>query len=138
MTTIYIVTSGDYSDYGIRAVFTDKALAEQLVALRGSEYEVKEHEADPRDWIAPAGMSFFRVKMARDGAVLVCERDSDGPGLQGPRTAPFKSYWWPRGGGLGDPCIATECWARDEAHATKIAGERRAQFVASGAWEKIR
>lgn len=29
--TIYVVTSGEYSDYGIDAVFTDKSLAEDLI-----------------------------------------------------------------------------------------------------------
>jgi hypothetical protein len=33
---IYVVTQGDYSDYHIVAVFQEKAMAEQFVALRNS------------------------------------------------------------------------------------------------------
>lgn len=48
---IYIVTSGEYSDYSIDSVFTDKAKAEACVELRNrasnySVYDIEEWEAD--------------------------------------------------------------------------------------------
>lgn len=46
---VYIVTSGEYSDYGIRRVFTDKERAELYCAMHESDYdapEVEEWDAD--------------------------------------------------------------------------------------------
>lgn len=48
---IYIVTSGEYSDYSINAVFTDKAKAEAFVEIknRGSRWsscDIEEWDAD--------------------------------------------------------------------------------------------
>lgn len=39
MTEVYIVTSEEYSDYGIVTVFLDKAKAEKFVGLYGGELE---------------------------------------------------------------------------------------------------
>lgn len=36
--TVYVVTSGEYSDYGICAVFTDKEKAELYCAAHGDKY----------------------------------------------------------------------------------------------------
>lgn len=41
---IYIVTAGEYSDYHIEAVFTDKKQAELFCAIH--EYDLEEYEAD--------------------------------------------------------------------------------------------
>lgn len=43
--TIYIVTSGEYSDYKIRAVFTDKKMAYDCAKLfEKADWRVEEHE----------------------------------------------------------------------------------------------
>ena len=50
--TIYLVTSGEYSDYHIDAVFADKEKAERFCALKNNEYndyneyEIEEWEED--------------------------------------------------------------------------------------------
>lgn len=50
--TIYVVTSGEYSDYGINAVFTSREQAELYCATHndnskyGYQCEVEEYEAD--------------------------------------------------------------------------------------------
>jgi len=46
--TIYVVTSGWYSSYGIMGVFTDKAKA-QAYAETYDDGEVEEYEADPEN-----------------------------------------------------------------------------------------
>lgn len=43
---IYIVTSGEYSDYGIDAVFTTKEKANEYVQQHGTEYSIEEYELD--------------------------------------------------------------------------------------------
>ena len=43
---IYIVTSGEYSDYGIDAVFTTKEKAVDYVEQHGTDYNIEEYELD--------------------------------------------------------------------------------------------
>ncbi len=43
---VYIITSGSYSDYGIRTVFVDRAVAEQFVKEHSGEYD----ENNIEDW----------------------------------------------------------------------------------------
>ena len=49
MGDIFIVTSGEYSDYGISAVFSTRELAEEYVQRNGSDYRVEEYPLDPLD-----------------------------------------------------------------------------------------
>ena len=49
--TVYVITSGDYSDYAIEALFTDKAKAEAFVYIYNKSHEwdsacIEEYEAD--------------------------------------------------------------------------------------------
>ena len=43
---IYIVTSGEYSDYGIDAVFTTKEKAVEYVEQHGTRYNIEEYNLD--------------------------------------------------------------------------------------------
>jgi hypothetical protein len=43
---IYIVTSGEYSDYHIDAVFSTKELAEDYIQQNGIDYEIEEYNLD--------------------------------------------------------------------------------------------
>jgi hypothetical protein len=43
---IYIVTSGEYSDYGIEAVFTTKEKANDYVEQHGTYYNIEEYDLD--------------------------------------------------------------------------------------------
>lgn len=43
---IYIVTSGEYSDYGIDAVFTTKEKAVDYVEQHGTRYNIEEYNLD--------------------------------------------------------------------------------------------
>jgi hypothetical protein len=46
MKKVYIVTSGDYSEYRIEAVFTTNELAEDYVLHNGVDYEIEEYDVD--------------------------------------------------------------------------------------------
>ena len=46
MEKVYIVTSGDYSDYHIAAVFSTREKAEEYVDAHGSDYRVEEYPVD--------------------------------------------------------------------------------------------
>jgi hypothetical protein len=126
--TIYIVESGCYSDRHVVGVFDDVDLA-TAVATRFAEgaedittTTLNPHESDLR-----AGLTAYIVTMKRDGEAHA--------GVHTGLTEP-----------LPDDSLATErhqhgwelsvfCWATDEAHAVKIANERRAQWIADGRWD---
>lgn len=46
MDKVYIVTSGDYSDYHIEAVFSTREQALDYVDTKGSEYRIEEYPLD--------------------------------------------------------------------------------------------
>ena len=46
MEKVYIVTSGEYSDYHIDAVFSTRKKAEEYVDAHGSDYRVEEYPVD--------------------------------------------------------------------------------------------
>ena len=46
MEKVYIVTSGEYSDYTIEAVFSTRKKAEEYVDAHGSDYRVEEYPVD--------------------------------------------------------------------------------------------
>ena len=62
---IYVVTSGEYSDYGIRAVFTDKNAAEKYVEqlntpLHEGEYMSEYDVARIEEWTADEKVGMIR------------------------------------------------------------------------------
>ena len=121
---IYIVTCGDYSDYSIRGVFADKALAKRCVELGTDSWgtpEIEEWEADKLDDPHP-GLLPYQVLMTREGAAEV-ERETS--------TCAAVRPWEPYGNGKQ---VSFSIFAKDKAHAVKVAGERRAQLIASGEW----
>ncbi len=46
MKKIYIVTSGEYSEYHIDAVFSTKKLAEDYIQQNGTDYRIEEYNLD--------------------------------------------------------------------------------------------
>lgn len=126
--TIYVVTSGQYSNYHIVAVFTDPALAEAFVEQfdrqsRWDKAEIEEWKSDRPFTRVPPGMTHYRV-MAPDD-------DPEGD-----------PHWWANPWTLDDEDDTvsdvpsrqphTGNWrmlviAPDKTHAIKIATERLAQ-----------
>jgi hypothetical protein len=129
--TIYVVTSGEYSDYSINAVFDDEELAKAYrdafsTKGYGSRLEMEEYEANAVEhngW-AP-GLFPWNAEIAEDGEIVKLELKPD--------------YGWHLG--IGDrfkyadksDVIVLLCsfLARDEEHARKIAGERWAKKKAT-------
>jgi hypothetical protein len=46
MKKIYIVTSGEYSDYNIDAVFSTREKAEEYIQQHGTQYQIEPHGVD--------------------------------------------------------------------------------------------
>jgi hypothetical protein len=71
MTKIYAVSSGTYSDYSIRALFSTRELAELFIARHPLRYEswneIEEYSLDSGVAQLRAGSSFYHVQMDDNG-----------------------------------------------------------------------
>ena len=122
---IYIVTSGEYSDYGICGCFDKKETAQAYIdALQKTQwdtYEIEEYELNNTFSTQP----FWFVRMDKTGKVLEIKQE----GIVGLRTGFATSFDWRDNleGGIG---------ADDEMGAAKIMNERRAILIAQNRWGK--
>jgi hypothetical protein len=123
MTTVYVVTTGSYSGYGIRSIWSTKELAEKALAqLTDREKDIEEHELDEP---IPDRL-FYVTAIYRDGTVSVWGESVVRPGV----TEGFQSQTYP-----SRPICRpyhTVIEATDAAHARKIGGEIHARLKAEG------
>lgn len=141
---VWVIESGEYSDYHVVGVFSSKKNA-QLVydAIRTSQgYHTDLHDEiacwplDPVIEELRQGFRQFYVLMQRDGTVESVRPKTffDDYQINGyskvwrRSTAPFY-----RGKNVPD-CLDILLWAKDETQAIKAANERRAQMIANGEW----
>lgn len=122
---IYVVTDGAYSDYGICGVFDDKALAQQFKALFVPRGRVEVWDLNPYAREVRAGYQLYQVVIHRDGTVWSVEQREEVHYFLGrDEIAPCLWRKVPTGH------LATHVLAPDEAHAVKVANERRAAYLA--------
>lgn len=122
MTTVYLVSDGDYSDYSIRGVYSTAELAERARILYHAD-GVEEYELDDMP-DAPSGMVGWGVQMDRNGDTYNVSGVSAG-------TVNDNSLGWvPK----YVDCIEFVMFAIDAVHAVKIANERRTRMIADGEW----
>lgn len=119
MTTIYIVTQGEYEDYHICAVFSTRELAQQYIdnfaTPMHAPYEIEKYVMD--DMEAVKRGKPYDVEMGRDGTVISVEHMDR------------KVYMSPRiRGGCG--VVEWQGYAKDEQHAIKICNEYRINQIA--------
>jgi len=144
MASVFLVTQGEYSGYGVVAAFSALDSANAFVDARVQpdsrgrvdySWRVEEYgldEPDPAGDKARAGLVVWRVEMARDGTateagtIALGRTDSDYIGV-------FRHNW---GHGNAERLVVI-AWARDEKHAVKIANEKRTQWIASGEWAPL-
>jgi len=131
---VWLLTTGEYSDFRIEAVFDDEHREEGngIARLIGGNMwrclTLNEFNYDE----PPEGMFFYRLEMMRDGSVGHMSKDwpleRDGTkydskyNLKTKKDRPTerKSYWR----------LHVRVYARDEKHATKMANEIRTQILA--------
>ena len=129
---IYIVTSGEYSDYGINAVFSSRELAEKYIELQtrvGYWYfevpRIEEYTLDELP-IYPKEKSHYRVSLElRTGNLL----DIDLTNLDSDKVLNFIVV----NRSKKEDEIWVYCWAKDEEHAKKIAYDTRTKVLAERA-----
>jgi hypothetical protein len=122
---VYVVTRGDYSDYGIQGVFTDKSLAEAMVnhinlMKKYEDARIEEYPINPHEAMLRAGVFGYQVMMTDDGTVKQILVDD---GYMKPGREPIYRNQY---SGMLCACVT----ARDEWHAIKITNDRRAAFLA--------
>ena len=73
---IYIITSGDYSDYSIEAVFSTREKAEEYLQYHDDEYRIEEYELDKDiereegSWMVRIGLSDNKVRVEKHFSVF--------------------------------------------------------------------
>lgn len=125
--TVYLASSGSYSEYGVRGVFSSKENAEKfMAALPGDDWnDVENFTLDAGVSQSDAGLLSLRVAMdAATGDGAWVERDSCPSG----KVDPGRFYAAHRGRPVR--AFVVSVWARDEEHAVKIANERREMLLA--------
>lgn len=123
MATSYVVTVGEYSDYHICGVYSDRERAEYAAQLfRGG---VEEFEVD--SWPDhPQGMLRFFVRMKHGGESTV--------GNASPTEAEYQAHHFAADYWTGVQELWMHVWAKDEQHAVKIVNEKRGQLIAGDQW----
>ena len=127
-TKVYLVGTGEYSDYGIIAAFSSETRADEVAELVGGE--VESYTLDPQGYADP-GIDFFmvEVKQNRESETQKLPRISDDGDILTP-CAQFrthaddgygrKSYWR----------IYWKGYAKSEEHAVREINEIRRQILA--------
>ena len=120
MKEIYMVTRGQYSDYGICGVFSRREPAEGYAAL----FRDGRVESYPVD-IARKHWFYTEVTMTKEGKVL--EIKTEGFTLDGePDSSPYHLF--------SDGNLNTRVVTRSKRRAVKVTNERRAQLIALNQW----
>lgn len=123
---VYIVTSGEYSDYGIDAVCSTMEIAEKTKEMRGSNNDIFGMEVDEMVNMYSDGRTGWQVIMSKTGDVI-----------SGPDKAIFdhkcdlRSY---PNDNYSVGCYLFNIIAKDPAGAIKIANEKRIEIIAANAW----
>ena len=118
-TTLFLVSTGEYSNYCIRGIFSTIEKAEYAKKLWQSANDIDEMILDelPEH---PLNTLRFLVYMEKDGTANV---ESMPPIIPDYEESHF-----------GDGELRMCVWARDKEHAIKIVNEKRAQLIAMGKW----
>ena len=124
MSKVYVVTDGEYSDYHICAIFSTLPKA-QAYREEFDYGDIEPIEVDDPE----VGQGFFRVEMARSGAVVHIDHE------EGKEKACFYfSKLLPSEGSFTSLRCVVE--TDDKERAIKVVNEKRVQLIALGLWGK--
>ncbi len=141
ITEVYLVTKGEYSDYGVLGVFLDRALADEFAAQRRADVEVWPLGALD----LPIGHRRYRVIMDEEGStdtygvdeISATDESEDLSHTEGDLTGPMTKWGTPERylyAGTRAIYVTTDM---GEEGAIKIANERRTQLIAANQWPKM-
>jgi len=158
ITKVYLVSCGEYSDYGIAEVFLDRDLAEKYCSIHNTsaqandcdDYCIEEYKinTNPIEQLPPEGKVGYTVYMTKDGEFSYWRND-----ISFIKYNEIKNqmHFWPGNSGRrlyiptythGDlsgrfgkhPHFMMSVFARNEEHAVKIVNEKRTQLIALNRW----
>lgn len=121
---VYIITKGDYSDYHICAVTTDKKKAEMLRKAYNDldgwrNARIETYDTDEFLTEIESGLKLYDCTMERDKPMFIFEVDLDYM-----NSSDFKVRY-----NRSTYCVYV--WAKDEEHALKIASDKIAEYKAN-------
>ena len=130
--TVYVITKGDYSDYHVCAVATDKKKAKILKKAFDDkdgwrEARIETYETDEFITEIESGLKLFDCSM-KDGdlSVTTWMTDLDYIGSSDFKVRKHKERF-------NTSTYAVYVWAKDEDHARKIAADKIAEYKAKEA-----
>lgn len=131
MNKVFVVTSGTYSDYSIDSIFTTIELAQSFIDIFKDEWntmEIEEWDLDPNKNHLNQKRKPYFLSINKNGDVSDLELSDNAYGFKQDMPQAEISYTrdleW----------MNIRCFADDENHAVKIAGEKRAQILANNSW----
>lgn len=132
MNKVFVVTSGDYSDYGIDAIFSTRDLAQAFIdafkANKWHEMDIEEWDLDPNKIHFKQNRKPYFLRINKKGDVKDLEVADSAYGFKQDIPDAEISYT------ANNEWMNINCFANDENHAVKIAGEKRAQILAANSW----
>lgn len=140
MDKIYIVTSGEYSDYGIRAIFSTREMADKFKELKGniSNIQVEVFPVDKFEDTTRKNLAPWEIWIRKNGEIHPLYGDNPKHVEEFEEGIKFfkpEIYYVKE---LQEGFLAVKCLASDEQHACKIAKEKWAVFIALGMWEEAK
>ena len=130
LQAVFLVTRGDYSDYRVCAVFTEKALAEKYIhSFKGNSYEefrIENYTLNPYQYELKNDYKPFFLRMTKDGNCTEIYVKDSSYGFEG-EDIDF--------GFDVNKNMYISIFAKDEKHAIKIANEKRVQLIAKNRWK---
>ena len=132
MNKVFVVTSGTYSNYGIDAIFTTRELAQSFIdafkADKWKEMVIEEWDLDPNKIHLKQNRKPYFLQINKKGDVSYLRLVNSSYGFKQDMPEAKISYThtleW----------MNINCYADDENHAVKIAGEKRSQILAANVW----
>lgn len=130
MKTVYVVTSGVYSDYGINAIFSSKQKAQAYIDTVDNKAEGWQQLVEPRieEWLMDLPKKQWlstRVRMDKEGNVIAAEIVNSGENEE------IGFITWDYNGNLLWGVATT-----DKRKAIKVTNEKRVWILANNLWGK--
>ena len=121
---LYVVSTGQYSDWNIAGIFDSKELAEKFIS---SFYEcfndIQEYTLNPCEKELQESQKLYCVQIEKSGDIKEITQNVSTFSLQHPIWFPYDANF-----------LEVNCFADDEQHAIKIANEKRIQVLALERW----
>jgi len=127
--TIFVITTGDYSDYHIVALFSTKEKAEEYIAW--ADKSARDFTGEIEEWELDGTNDNVRDAFKNRLQTWCIELHGMTGGFKSASKLGWPDYPGAEGSRNYNGDFYTTCWARDKKHAIKIANERRIAYKMS-------